>query len=82
MGDKDRLICAIDKESNSVRRGQTYLRDRQGEQQRATGTNIFARLTRRASACDKGRHICVIDKDGNSVRQRHISAVDKDSNRF
>ena len=40
--DKDRHTRSVDKESDSVREGQTYLRGRQGEQQRATRTDIFA----------------------------------------
>ena len=40
---KDVLVplASLDK-STSVRQGQTYMRDRQGEQQRATRTDIYA----------------------------------------
>ena len=43
MIDKDRHMHALDKESNSGRQGQTYVRGRQGERQRATRTDIYAR---------------------------------------
>ena len=35
-------LALVDKESASVRQGQTYKHDRQGEQQRATRTEIYA----------------------------------------
>ena len=42
MRDKDRHICALDKEGNCVRQGQRYMRARQGEQLRAKRTDIIA----------------------------------------
>ena len=39
--DKDRHIDAIDKESLSVRQGQTFMRGRQEEKQRVTRTDLY-----------------------------------------
>ena len=57
MSDKDRHLCALDKEGNSVRRGQRYMSGRQGEKQRVSRTEIYAPNTKKATVVDKDRHI-------------------------
>ncbi|KAF3425790.1 hypothetical protein E2986_12794 [Frieseomelitta varia] len=39
-------LSLLDKEGSSVRQGQTYMHGRQGEQQRATRIDIYARKER------------------------------------
>ena len=62
-----------------MQQGQTYMRVRQGEQQRATRIDIFARWKRRATACDKDRHTSAVNKENNREKDRHMCAVSKES---
>ena len=62
-------MCAVDKEGDSVRQEQTYIRFRQGGQQYETETDVYTRETRREIAWNKDRHIRAVDKEEDSVRQ-------------
>ena len=57
MSDKDKHMCVLDKEGNSVRQGQRYVSGGQGDKQRVTRTEIYAPNTKKATVVDKDRHI-------------------------